>query len=123
MDPKSTIHALSMIFTDSNENGDKKGKKDKKDSHAQFSPQAKIILLTIILCSTVLGMYTIFESFLDTMILAVLSGVAYVKLRQRFVTYLKKMEAEEIDTKATKTIIFENLIYLQIFLLLPWIRS
>ena len=35
MDPKSTIHALSMIFTDSNENGDKKGKKDKVSKKKQ----------------------------------------------------------------------------------------
>ena len=108
MDPKSTIHALSMIFTDSygKDESHKPNNKGKKDTSPHFSPQAKIILLTIILCATVLGMYTIFESFLDTMILAVLTGVAYVKLRQRFMEYLKKTEIDEMDKKPLITIIF-----------------
>lgn len=106
MNPKSTIEALSMIFTDSDEKVGSHSHKKDQIHNPHFSPQAKIILLTIILCSTVLGMYTIFESFLDTMILAVLSGVAYVKLRQRFMAYLKKTEIDEIDKKTTLTVIF-----------------
>ena len=51
-------------------------------------------------------MYTIFESFLDTIILAVLSGVAYVRLRMRFVAYLRKTTLDEVDEKALVTIIF-----------------
>jgi hypothetical protein len=61
-----TIKAISMIFAEP--------EGEHKESAAHFSPQARIILLTIILCCTVLAMYTIFESFIDTIILAVLSG-------------------------------------------------
>jgi hypothetical protein len=39
-----------------------------------FSPQGKIILLTLMICGTVFVMYTIFQSFIDTIILAFLSG-------------------------------------------------
>lgn len=68
MSPESAIKAISMIFADPPEDLNKE---------SSFSPQARVILLTILLCSTVLAMYTIFESFIDTIILAVLSGTFF----------------------------------------------
>lgn len=53
-----------MIFTDGPD-GDA----------AHFSPQAKIILLTLVLGACVYAMYTIYEFFLDTIILSFLVGI------------------------------------------------
>ena len=85
MSPEMAFKAISMIFADPEE--------DDKEHKAHFSPQARIILLTILLCCTVLGMYTIFESFLDTIILAVLSGTHQNRLRHR----LREIEGEVRD--------------------------
>ena len=36
--------------------------------------------------------------------------------------YLKKTEMDELDSKGIVTIIFENIIYFSLVILLPWIR-
>jgi len=63
MSPEEALRHISMIFADA-----------PQGTTVNFSPQGRIILLTLMICGTVFVMYTIFESFIDTIILAFLSG-------------------------------------------------
>ena len=50
-------------------------------------------------------------------------GIAYVKIQEKFVAFLKKTDFEAVHNKSIPTIIFECIYYMLIIMLIPWIRQ
>lgn len=82
--------------------------------------QSKNILLIMLLSVTAYAIYSLFREFLDTIVLAFLSGVAYGRLRDNFVNFWRRNPNNNL--KLTGSAILSTAFSLFMFFILPWIR-